>query len=81
MIMPEHPRKRGALLLSKLQDMGGDIATYIAIECHDVCDEDTVEDRKQQQRVFGRFRRGLRLVQSTDVPVLLPLWLRAQNTL
>jgi len=33
--------------------MGGDIATYIGIECHDVCDEGTVEDREQLQRVIG----------------------------
>jgi hypothetical protein len=51
--MPKHSRKRGILLLSKLQDMGGDIATYIGIECHDVCDKGTIEDREQLQRVTG----------------------------
>ena len=41
-------------VLSKLQDLGGDIAKYISIECPDTRDEDAVEYRKQQQWVFGR---------------------------
>ena len=53
MIVPKHSRKRGILLLSEFQDMGGDIATYIGIECHDVCDEGAIEDREQLQRVIG----------------------------
>ena len=53
--MPDHQRSRGFLFLSKRQELGGEIATYIAIECHDVCGEDTLENREQQQRVF----RGL----------------------
>ena len=60
--MPKHSRKRGTLLLSKLQDMGGDIATYIAIECHDVCDEGTIEDSKQHQRVTGSFSERISLL-------------------
>src|SRR6476620_10344826 len=53
--MSDHQRTRGFLFLSKRQELDGEIATYIAIECHDVCGEDTVENREQQQRVF----RGL----------------------
>src|SRR5262245_47161783 len=51
--MPKHSRKRGTLPLSELPNMGGDIATYIRIECHDVCDEGTIKDLKQLQRVTG----------------------------
>ena len=50
--MPDHQRTRGFLFLGKRQELGGEIATYIAIECHEVCGEETVEDREQQQRVF-----------------------------
>ena len=37
------------------EDMGGDIATYIGIECHNVCDEGAIEDFKQRQRVARGF--------------------------
>jgi hypothetical protein len=52
--VPEHQRKRGFLFLSKRQELGGQIATYIAIERHGVHDPESVENREQQQRVFGR---------------------------
>ena len=42
--MPEHPQTGDFLFLSKRQELGGEIATDICIECHDVCSEDTVED-------------------------------------
>ena len=68
-IMPKHSRKRGALLLGKRQEMGGEIATYIAIECHEVRDEDAVEDREQQQRVFGRFSERFSLFDQQTCPL------------
>ena len=59
--MPEHQRKRRFLFLSKRQELGGEIARDIAIECHEVCGEDTVENREQQQRVFGRLAERVSL--------------------
>ena len=42
--------------------MGGKVATYVGIECHECCDEETIENREHQQRVFGRFAASFRLV-------------------
>ena len=81
MIMPKHSRKRGTLLLSKFQDMGGDIATYIAIECHDVCDEDAIEDLRTTAAGLREALRALQLVRAADAPAQLPLWFPAQNIL
>ena len=60
--MPKHSRKRGSLFLSKLQNLDGDIAAYIGIECHDVCNEGTIEDLKQRQRVPGGFPERISLL-------------------
>jgi hypothetical protein len=42
--MPDHRRTRGFLFLSKRQELGGDTTTYIAIECYDARNEDTVDN-------------------------------------
>jgi hypothetical protein len=42
--MPEYQRPRGFLFLGKRQELGSEIATYIGIECREVCGEETVQD-------------------------------------
>ena len=48
---------------------GGEIARDIAIECHDVCGPETVEDREQQQRVFGRLSERFSLFEQQTRPL------------
>jgi hypothetical protein len=60
-IMPQHPRKRGPLFLSKLQDLGAEITSNIAIESRKVQDAEAIEDREQQQRIFGRLSKRISL--------------------
>ena len=52
--MPNHERDCRPLLLRERQELRRKIAHSIAIECHKVRDPEGVEDREQQQRVFGR---------------------------
>ena len=59
--MPEHQRKRRFLFLSKRQELDAEIARDITIECHEVCGKDTVENRGQQQRVFGTLAESVSL--------------------
>src|SRR5271169_4049488 len=61
-IMPKHSRKRCNLLLSKFQSTGGYIATCIAVKGGNARDEDAVEHREKQQRVFGGLSGGPYLV-------------------
>ena len=51
--MPDHERNRGSLFLGKRQELGRKSRHHIAIECHEVCDPEAVEDGEQQQRIFG----------------------------
>jgi hypothetical protein len=61
-IVPKHSGKRGTLLLSKLQNVDSDLATYVGIKCHDVRDEGTIENLKQRQRVTGGFSERISLL-------------------
>jgi len=51
--MPNHERDCRPLLLRECQELRREIATDIAIECHMVRYPEGVEDREQQQRIFG----------------------------
>ena len=52
--MPDHERDRRPLLLGERQELRCELAQSVAVECHKVRDPKAVEDREQQQRVFGR---------------------------
>ena len=56
--MPDHERKQRFLLLRERQEVRRKVANYVAIERHESCDAETIENRKHQQRVFGRFARA-----------------------
>src|SRR5271166_3051899 len=58
--MPEHERYRGSLFLSKRQELRREVATDIAVERHEVCHPETVEDGEQQQWVFGGLTQRFR---------------------
>ena len=66
--MPNHERAGRRLLLGERQELRGKLAHSIAIERHIVRDPKAVEDRKQQQRVFGRLSERLRLLDQRDAP-------------
>ena len=52
--MPDHERNCRTLLLGERQELRRKLAHDIAVERDVVRDPEAVEDRKQQQRVFGR---------------------------
>ena len=52
--MPDHQRDRRALLLGERQELRRKLAHDVAVERHVVRDPEAVENREQQQRVFGR---------------------------
>ena len=51
--MPEHPRKRGSLFLSKLQDLGAEIASHIAAE------RNMVREAQEVQMLQDMIQRGV----------------------
>ena len=79
--MPDHERDRRPLLLGERQKLRRKLAHDVAVECHKVRDPETVEDREQQQRVFGRLSERLQPVRSADVPAPEPPWFPARHTL
>ena len=52
--MPDHERDCRPLLLGERQELRRKLAHHVAVERHIVRDPEAVEDREQQQRVFGR---------------------------
>ncbi len=60
--MPNHERDCRPLLLRERQELRREIATDIAIECHMVRGPEGVEDREQQQRIFGRLSQRFGLL-------------------
>jgi hypothetical protein len=58
--MPDHERDCGALLLGERQELRRKLAHSVTVERHKVRDPETVEDRKQHQRIFGRLSKRLR---------------------
>src|SRR5229473_2808229 len=59
--MPNHERDCRPLLLRQCEKLRCEIANDIAIEDRKVRDPDGVEDREQQQRVFGRLSQDYSL--------------------
>ena len=68
MAMCHQKRNRRSLFLGERQELSREIATDIAIERHIVRDPDAIEDRKQQQRVFGRLSQRFGLLDKQLVP-------------
>jgi hypothetical protein len=62
--MPYHDWNCRSLFFSKRQEMGGEIATGIAIEYDQVRDPKAVKDREQKQRIFGGLSEGFGLFDS-----------------
>ena len=59
--MPVHERRGRALLLSQRQKLDGEFLRHVAIEGDKVRNPKAIKDREQQQRVFGRLSKRVRL--------------------
>jgi hypothetical protein len=59
--MPNHERGCRPFLLRQCEKLRCEIANDVAIECHKVRCPEGVEDREQQQRLFGRLSQGFSL--------------------
>ena len=65
----DHQRGRRSLLLGERQELRRKLAHHVAIECHKVRGPEAVEDREQQQRVFGRFPESFGLFDQQTCPL------------
>ena len=74
--MPDHERDCRPLLLGERQKLRRKLAHRIAIECYKVRDPEAVEDREQQQRVFGRLSECFSLFDQQTCPLRGRLGLR-----
>src|ERR1700746_866247 len=67
--MPAHERDLASLFLGKRQELGGALARYIAVERCNARVKQSVESRKQQQRILGRLAECFRLVDQQTRPL------------
>ena len=67
--MPDHERDGRPLLLSERQKLRGKLTHNVAIERHKVRDPKAVENREQQQRVFGRLAERFSLFDQQTRPL------------
>ena len=67
--MPDHERSCRSLLLGERQELRRKLAHNVAVERHDVRDPEAVEDREQQQRVFGRLSERFSLFDQQTCPL------------
>ena len=67
--MPDHERHGRPLLLGERQELRRKLAHHVAVERHIVRDPEAVEDRKQQQWVFGRLSERLSLFDQQTCPL------------
>ena len=67
--MPNHERDCRLLLLGERQELRRKLAHHVAVERHGVRDPKAVEDRKQQQRVFGRLAERFSLFDQQTCPL------------
>ena len=67
--MPDHERDCRPLLLGERQELRRKLAHHIAVERHIVRDPEAVEDREQQQRVFGRLSERFSLFDQQTRPL------------
>ena len=66
--MPNHKRNCRPLLLGERQELRRKLAHSVAVERDEVRDPKTVEDREQQQWIFGRFSQRLGLLDQQTCP-------------
>ena len=67
--MPDHERDRRLLLLSERQELRRKLAHHVAVERYKVRDPEAVEDREQQQRIFGRLSERFGLFDQQTCPL------------
>ena len=67
--MPDHDREFRPLFLGERQELSREIAHSVAVECHVVRDPKAVEDREQQQWVFGRLSERFSLFDQHTSPL------------
>ena len=60
---------RRPLLLGERQELRRKLAHHVAVERHEVRDPEAVEDREQQQRVFGRLSERFSLFDQQTCPL------------
>ena len=58
-----------SLFLGKRQELRGTLARYVAVERYNVRDPQSVESRKQQQRILGRLAKCFRLFDQQTCPL------------
>ena len=77
--MPDHERSTVALCFSReRQELRRKLAHNIAIERDVIRDPEAVEDRKQQQRIFGRLAERFSLFDQQARLLQRPPWFPAQ---
>ena len=79
--MPDHERDRRSLLFRERQELRRKLTHDVAVECHVVRDPEAVEDREQQQRVFGRLSERFSLFDQQTCSLRPPPWFRARHIL
>ena len=67
--MPDHKRYCRPLLLGERQELRRKLAHHVAVEGRKVRDPEAVEDREQQQRIFGRLSQRLGLFDQQTCPL------------
>ena len=67
--MPDHERDCRPLLLGERQELRRKLAHSVAVERDIVRDPEAVEDREQQQRVFGRLSERFSLFDQQTCPL------------
>ena len=78
--MPDHERDCRPLLLGERQELRRKLAHLVAIERHIVRDPEAIEDREQQQRVFGRLAERFSLFDQQACPLRSRLGFRRRIT-
>src|SRR5215471_3140386 len=74
--MPAQERNLPSLFLSKRQQLRGILAHYVAVKRHQLHLKQSVESRKQQQRILGRLAKCFRLFDQQACPLRGRLGLR-----
>src|SRR5258708_39462571 len=67
--MPEHERDLPSLFLGKCQELRGALARYVAVERYNLRLIQSVESRKQQQRILGGLAKCFRLFDQQERPL------------
>ena len=67
--MSYHERNCRPLFLGERQELRRKLAHHIAVERYAVRDPEAVEDREQQQRVFGRLSKRFSLFDQQTCPL------------